>query len=198
MQQHTNFDVIYLTGPPATGKSTLVAHLQTILSPLETFVYSKVLSEHVSKRHDNFVSQDQLRAKSSLIVTPDDVQFVDDMLKNLVESKRSNSHIIIDSHAVTKESYGYRVTPFSYALLSQIRPTKLFCLYTEASVIIERIQADKQGRPNITSFEADFHTNLQANLSMMYGLHLGIPIYFLDSSKPISEVASQIVSRLGK
>ena len=44
------------------------------------------------------------------------------------------------------------------------------------------------GRPMITAFESGFHTALQASVALSYGTSLGIPVYFLDSDKGISEL----------
>src|SRR5262245_29385830 len=107
------FHVIYLTGPPATGKSTLMAGLARVVSPLVTFSYSKELAEHVGRRDAAAYSQDDMRKHSAGLITPADVLAVDEALVALVRERRTSSHIIIDSHAVTKEEFGFRVTPFS-------------------------------------------------------------------------------------
>ena len=190
------YQVIYLTGPPAMGKSTVVDYLTQHLSPLIPFVYSRVLSDHIASQKGSTVAQEELRQQSEQIVTPEDVAAVDARLLGLVQTERDNSHIIIDSHAVTKESYGFRVTPFSLNTLAQIQPTRLFCLYAPSSVAIDRILSNNQGRPTPSEFEADFHTYAQANVALIYGIHLGIPIYFIDAEQPTDVIASKIMRSL--
>jgi adenylate kinase len=190
------YQVVYLTGAPAAGKSTLMAAIGEAVSPLITFSYSKVLSEYVGRRDSVAYSQDDMRRHSAGVIGPDDVAAVDAALVDLVRDKRSSSHIIIDSHAVTKEKYGFRVTPFTLRQLEAIRPTVIVVLYTEPSVTIERIKGRDQGRPVPTPYEATFHNDLQGSVALIYGIHLGIPVYFYDSTKPTSELVAQLKRRL--
>lgn len=188
--------VIYLTGPPASGKSTLVETLENCFHPIKAFVYSKVLSDYVSKKLQNQVSQDDMREMSSRLISPEDIDTVDDQLLEFVAKNIATSHIIIDSHAVTKEKYGFRVTPFSLERLKRLNPTLIFALYTAPSVVIGRIRMNSQGRPTVSEFEANFHCELQATVALTYGINLGLPVYFLDSDKPPSELAKEIINRI--
>ena len=190
------YQVIYLTGPPATGKTTLVEMLEAKLQPLLSFTYSKVLAQHVSDRDAQVTSQDLLREKSAQIIRPEDIEAVDQRLLKFVRENRSQSHIIIDSHAVTKENFGYRVTPFSLSLVLELRPTRIFMLYAKASVIQDRIAEVPAGRPRVTTFEADFHAHLQATVALTYGINLGIPVYFLDSSSTPQELSDLLIGKL--
>lgn len=190
------YQVIYLTGPPATGKSTLAATLEAKLQPLVSFTYSKVLAQYVGERDAQVTSQDALREKSAQIIGPEDVEAVDEQLLTFVQENRSKAHIIIDSHAVTKESYGFRVTPFSLAIVMELRPTRIFMLYEEAAVVQSRIAASPAGRPQISDFASDFHTNLQATVALTYGINLGIPVYLLDSSASPEELSEMVIKRL--
>lgn len=176
------YEVIYLTGAPATGKSTLTKYLKKNLSNLLVFEYGAELTKYISSKNFNVKRQEDLRSKSSLVVTSNDVKFMDDYLIKLVAKERLVRHIIIDSHAVTKEFYGYRVTAFSLKKLMKIKPTKIVVLYTDSKTTIKRIKKDSGGRPLISNFEADYHTFLQGSVALNYGINLGLPIYYIDSS----------------
>jgi adenylate kinase len=188
-------EVIYLTGAPATGKSTLLSALEASMQPMLTFSYSKVLADYVGKRHAAELSQDEIRTQSGQVVTPADVDAVDRLLLESVTRRRNDTHIVIDSHAVTKEKYGFRVTPFKIEQLIALRPTLLFCLYADPEVIRARIAAHPAGRPQVTPFEAETHNTLQANVALIYGIHLGIPVYFLDSAQATSALVNEIRRR---
>ncbi|MGN6505269.1 MAG: AAA family ATPase [Tepidisphaeraceae bacterium] len=189
------FQVIYLTGAPATGKSTLLAALNSSLTPLHPFSYSKELADHISRRDQGALTQDDMRRYSAGVITPEDVDQVDNALIELVEVKRTSSHIVIDSHPVTKESYGFRVTAFKQEQLNAIRPTMIVVLYAAPETVIDRITKNNQGRPTASPYEAAFHNELQGSVALIYGLRLGIPVYFLDSDRPVEQLVEEIVKR---
>lgn len=175
--------VIYLTGPPASGKSSLAKRLTEASINCKAFVYSEMLAQHVTKRSKVSVSQRSLRSKSSSVVGVSDIAAVDEELIGAVKLARLKSHVVIDSHAVTKETFGFRVTPFSVSQLVMLAPTCIATLVTNPSAVIKRILKHSKGRPQVDEFEAGFHCALQSSLSLMYGWHLGIPMYFFDSSE---------------
>ncbi|UMT82247.1 ATP-binding protein [Paracidovorax citrulli] len=122
------------------------------------------------------------RRQSALVVTPQDVEHLDDELVELVRRERAHRSILIDSHPVTKEQYGFRVTGFDAPTIQRLSPDILVCLYAPAEVTRSRIQADAMGRPLISEFESQMHTHLQAAVVTQYGVLTGKAVYFLDSS----------------
>jgi len=190
------WQVVYLTGPPATGKSTLVSLAKQKLPALETFIYGEVLTEYVNRNANTKLAQPDIRRESSRVISPEDVEAADHMLLELVRRKRDTAHVMIDSHPVTKEGYGFRVTPFSLRLLEAIRPTMVVCLYAHSAVVRKRIGNDAQGRPEVSRFESDYHCCLQASVALTYSIHLGVPMYCYDSDRPADELADALVERI--
>lgn len=190
------FQVLYLTGPPASGKSTLTHWLTRRSTSIQAFIYGEVLTKWVGERGAGFL-QDDLRTQSSKVISAEDVRAVDRQLLDFIAANRDRSHIVIDSHAVTKEAYGYRVVQFSSEMLAAAMPTMVCMLYAESQVITGRISRDAQGRPSISSHEADLHTNLQAAVALSYGFQLGVPVYFMDSARPVEELGADLLEMLG-
>jgi adenylate kinase len=182
------YDVVYLTGAPAAGKSSVAEQLKRVISPVEVFNYGQELTGYLAKKTGGPLQQDELRRQSSLVITPEDVEALDSILLKRVGELRSRTNVVIDTHAVTKELYGFRVTPFSLQRFRELRPTKIVVLYTSPEVAISRIGADPGGRPMVTAFESGFHSALQASVALCYGTSLGVPVYFLDSDKEIPEL----------
>jgi len=189
------FETIYLTGAPAAGKSSLTRALADLVTPLEVWEFGERLTEYVNTTRDEPMAQADLRRESAKAASPQAVEAVDDMLLRFVANQRTRSHVIIDSHPVTKEEHGYRVTPYSLARFAELRPTQIWVLYTDPAVAIRRIAADAQGRPTITTEEARFHTYMQASVGIAYGMSLGIPVHFFDSDRIASELAQELSSR---
>ncbi len=192
------FHVVYLTGPPASGKTTLCGRLKDKVNPLAIYHYSALLLDHVRSSHSEFInlSEDDLRKRSAALITSEDVAAVDKRLIEMVQHSRTEAHVIIDSHAVTKESYGYRITPFAIPLLQALQPTLIVMLYAEAHEIDRRISRSSGGRPLVSKFEADFHIALQAQVAVSYGLQLGLPIYVYDSTDSVDQASENLASKL--
>jgi adenylate kinase len=176
------YEVIYLTGHPASGKTTLVNRLRQAFSGLRVFTYSEILARHLAVKSSTKISQNTLRQKSANIVTEQDIKSVDQLLIREVKAARKSGSVIIDSHAVTKEDYGFRVTAFSFSMLENLAPTKICVLYTDSKTVIKRIRNNAGGRPTISKFEADFHCFTQVGLAVTYGIALGIPVYCLENA----------------
>lgn len=174
--------VIYLTGAPATGKSTLARNLRDMYPELSVFAYSEQLREQIALRSGGNLAEDEIRSHSARVVTAQDIEALDRRLAAFVREKRAFHPILIDSHAVTKENYGFRVTSFSTDSLLAVNPDVIVCLYASSEVVIQRIGANPMGRPNITHFEATMHTQLQTGLAVYYGVVLGKPVYLIDSA----------------
>jgi adenylate kinase len=63
-----------------------------------------------------------MHQQSSSLITPEDIAAVDQKLLSFVQERRGRINVIIDSHPVTKENYGFRVTTFSLDQLKALAP----------------------------------------------------------------------------
>ena len=71
-------------------------------------------------------------------------------------------------------------------------------LYAHPDVILSRIAAAPLGRPIPTQWEAQFHSDLQGMVAVAYATRLGIPVYLLDSNRPVGELAADIIGYVDK
>lgn len=105
------YQVIYVTGQPAVGKTTLVDKLIKAYPKLIVIKYSDLLEEYLTRKMARKVSHISLREHSAKIITYDDIAIIDKKLIADVEKLRSKCHILIDSHPTTKEEYGFCPIP---------------------------------------------------------------------------------------
>jgi adenylate kinase len=190
------FKTIYLTGAPASGKTTTVELLKQSGRPIEVWSYGSRLQEYLAAK-SVAVEYADLRTQSSSIVRPADIEEVDRLLVSFVAERRDSMNIIIDSHPVTKEHYGFRVTAFSQELLLAVGPDEIWVTYASAAETVTRVSADPQGRPQVTVDEAAMHTGIQAALATTYGVLLGRPVYFFDTDNSAEGRIATMVKRLG-
>ena len=191
------FEVIYLTGAPASGKSSASKALTKRVSALQIFEYGEQLADLVATRSGEALNQQDLRQMSAQKASPEDIQRLDMILINEVQSWRRNAHVIIDTHAVTKENYGFRITPFALKDFTKLNPTQIWVLYTSPEIAVERIGRDPQGRPTVTAAEAALHAQLQAMVATSYATQLGLPVYFFDTGRPLDELVEELACRFG-
>ena len=192
------FKTIYLTGAPAAGKSTLTKTIQDSLPELEIWEYGARLTQYLSELHNISLTQDELRSSSATIVTPADIQAVDGLLQDWVEGNRRSKHLLIDSHPVTKESYGFRITAFKMVEIERLAPDELWMFYVPPEIAIQRIEHDNAGRPQIDIEQSRMHTMLQASVISNYAIGIGRPVYMFDSNVPRDVLASALLKRFQK
>jgi adenylate kinase len=187
---------VYLTGLATTGEISLAQAVKKRVENVEVLGYSDLLRDHLSARVGP-VRQTLMRQQSSRLVTPEDAAIVDRKLVQLVnEARNAGFHVIVDSHAVTSEEFGFRVTPFSVSLLNELEIDLLVCLYADPDEILERSRDELAGRIALTSYSVSQGLNLQNCLVLMYGLLTGTALHFLNSSMDIERLADWMALRL--
>lgn len=180
--------VIYLTGAPATGKSTLTRRVADFTKGVEVFTYSLELARVTSARIGQ-LTQEDMREQSAKIITREDVALVDEkLIERATSFRQRDGFLVIDSHPVTIEEFGFRVTPFTREMLSRLCPDVITCLYADASTLEARIKADAAGRPLPSQAELSRHVDLQCQVAWTYAFESGAALYFLDASLPGQEV----------
>lgn len=188
--------VIYLTGAPVSGKSSTTSLLAERVGDLLVWEYGARLTAHCAARSLEVTGQHDLRARSGGLITLADVEEVDRDLMAFVAENRPNRHVLIDSHAVTKECHGYRITPFSLDQFSQLRPDEIWVLYADPEETRRRIREDAGGRPLVTEEEARMHTMLQASVAATYGMSIRCPVYMFDTAGPRERLVARLAERL--
>lgn len=189
--------VVYVTGAPATGKSTLCEAL-AVNPSIQLFCYSQRLRDHVNRQAGAGLGEVAIRRESARAVTSQHVAEVDALLQQEADACRDTDKILlIDSHPVTKESYGFRVTPFTLERLLDLKIDRLVCLYADPAVPAERIRSDPQGRPLPSPYELALHVQLQASLVSTYSLLGGQACHLFDSGVPRPELIQNVKHVIG-
>ena len=189
--------VIYVTGAPGSGKSTLVSALVEMFANVRAFSYGARMVTHLRGRGGVApMDQCELRHGTDFFVSMDDIRIVDQEMVNWVAEKGSDHLLLIDTHQVTLEATGLRLVPFSPSNLAALGVTKVWFLAASDSVTIERISTDPKGRvvPNI--FQAQLHTTTQMAVAVQYAVSKGIEMRVIDANESKSVVLRNAISDL--
>jgi adenylate kinase len=191
------FKAIYVTGAPASGKSSTMAMLRNRICGLNVWEYGARLTTFVKERGAALTDQNELRAKSAGIVTPADIDALDSQLLDWTARSRLTGHCVIDSHPVTKEEYGFRVTAFSAERFRHLAADEIWLFYVDPEVTIDRIARKAAGRPMISLEEARIHSAAQASIASTYGVISGCPVYMFDTNIDQTKLVDRLAQRLG-
>ncbi len=184
--------VVYLTGIPGTGKTTVACALRASGLPIAHFSYSEHLAEHLG------TTRVELRVRSASVVVAEAVGAVDRELAEYVAERRSSESVLIDSHAVTYEDYGYRVIPFTPSVLADLRLDAVVCLSAPAAVILARVDVAAEGRRPVTLDAVEQAQRLQEVVAIGYALNGGLPVYIVDAGGAVVETAGSVSSILAR
>ena len=83
---------------------------------------------------------------------------------------RAKSHVLIDSHALTREGFGFRAIPFSRQQLEDLRLDAVIALRCDPDVLIARVAHDPSGRREMTTELAREIQILQESLGLTYSV----------------------------
>ncbi len=187
--------LVYLTGAPASGKTTLGRYLEQNFSNVKYISYRDLLVAQISTGTD--LTTEVLRRAPSRRVTAADIQATDTILISTTAELRKSKHVLVDSHAISKETFGFRYTPFKPDHAAQFAPDAIVCLYADPAELSKRIQANPEGRPLPSEFELSMHVTLQATAAAHYAYSVGTPCHFLNSATSLEQLGETMRAILG-
>lgn len=190
--------LVYLTGTPASGKTTLCLALAAAMPALQVLEYSELLADHLAKKHARSVAHEELRRSSSAIITQEDVELVDEHLLQLSAELRARAPVIVASHPATRESYGFRAVMFSAAQLQRLRPTAVCMLIATAEEVNARVRASPEGRPLDGEKQTQTHIDIQIAIATTYAFSAAVPLYFIESGSNTGAAAEKLLGLLRK
>jgi len=189
------YEIILLTGTAAVGKSTLSRRIGKATG-FKAFEYGDELFKQAAQKHPT-ISHSETRSHSEIYISDEDVRNTDEALQLFIQEYRNKYHVVIDSHAVSKESYGFRSEPFGLGGLQRASFSRIVCLYCDPNIIVERTKNNPEGRPTLTIQEAEFYQNFQSSVAITYSTMLGVPLHFINSNANPDDVEKNFLNIIG-
>ncbi len=189
------YKVILLTGVPASGKSTLARALASAVSPVQTVSFGELILR-LKTEAGATLDYPALRTKPSTEAPPALVEQARERLLAEVRQLRVQSNVIIDSHAVAKDEYGFRVTPDSSDYLRALQLDAIVILHPKPEDVVARIAEEPAGRREVDVDNVIRHSALQDAVSIAYAVSLGCPVFTLDAHGPLSDLVLRLLAIL--
>lgn len=188
--------VVYLTGSPAAGKTSISERLAELVPNTIHFRFGRELTELLQRQFA--VTEEDLRTSTSHVSSIDHVQQINERAIEMCANNRSTKNIIIDTHAVTTETYGFRVTPLSADQICRLQPDMIVCVIASPETTLSRIRESSRGRPELSVEQLHIQAQLQRTLVINYSILTGRPSYFLDneSQSQMKEILGELTAQL--
>lgn len=192
--------VILLTGAPGTGKSTLRRSLESYIPRLQHFDYGELLLRR-KEQEGTLLRYEELREHSSSVINAKDVSDTDEWVAAEIGRLRTKCDVIVDSHALTREEYGFRAIPYSLRQLDAIKFDAIIALRCDPEILIARVAVDPGGRRGLSAELAREIQTLQEALGLNYAVASGCTAFVIDTSDrtaaEVRAVAVRILKQIG-
>lgn len=184
--------VLLLTGVPAAGKTTLANEVKETIQPMHVITFGEFILE-VKKRGLPNVNYADLRSNPTREAGINLIEEATVLLLKHVSELRDKSNILIDSHAVAKDEYGFRITPDSHSFLQKIKLDAILILHANHQAVVSRINAKSDGRRLVTVEEVATHEVLQDSVSIAYAVATGCPVFIINADTPPKELLEKLL-----
>jgi adenylate kinase len=185
--------IILVTGVPGVGKTSLCRFLAGTRPNRYIHVPFGNLILRALDREE--ITEPELRSSAASLVTPSILAVATEML--MIEIAKSSGHIIlIDSHAVSQNRFGYVVTPDGASYFGRLRYTAIVQLFASPSTVLTRSAAAVSGRQAIFERDVDMHFMLQCCVSVGYSAASECPLLVVEAEENVNRVAVNVESLL--
>ena len=189
--------ITLLTGVPGVGKSTVAAGICASDPGASVLNFGRVLFHLARSRGASGLTYETFRQRSWEFVDSALIEAATSEAHDRISAANRLEHVLVDSHAVSTEAYGFRSTPDTPRLLELFSYDLIVQLHAAPEVILERHEASNNtGRLYRTVSDVATATALQFATSTYYAGITGCTLHVVDASPGVEQVVATVLSLL--
>jgi adenylate kinase len=171
---------VVVTGVPGVGKSTITRSIVTKIDPAVRIGFGELIFE-VKQQQEIMVDYEQLRASPNKSIPINYVDRAAELLLEKVTLLRQTTNILLDSHAVVKDYFGFRVAPeindFNKAKIDAV-----IVVHAPFDIVYQRLIKEPKGRTLISEQTFETQRTLQDAVAINFSLMARCPMYVIETS----------------
>lgn len=178
---HATLVIVLVTGVPGVGKTTLCQFLAAT-RPSE-YAHVPFGSLILRALCVDQVTETDLRKSAASLVTRRVLDEATEMLMAEV-AKQSKRIVLVDSHAVSQDRFGYVVTADGASYFSRLRYGAVVQLFASPSTVLSRSAKAVSGRQASSETDIETHFLLQSAVSVGYSVACECPLFVVCAEDP--------------
>ena len=176
---------VLMTGVPGVGKTTIARNIETRIRPIVRIGFGELIFE-VKQQQGTTENYGQLKATPDKLIPINYVSLAEEVLLNRVAEFRYTTNILLDSHAVVNDYFGFRIVPeindFERAKIDAI-----IVIHAPFEIVNQRVIREPKGRNPISKQTFEKHQAMQDAVAIHFSLMARCPMYVVETDDDLNK-----------
>jgi adenylate kinase len=176
---------ILMTGVPGVGKSTIARNIQTRITPIVRIGFGELIFE-VKQQQETPENYGQFKAKPDKSIPINYVNLAREVLLNRVDEFRDTTNIILDSHAVVNDYFGFRIVP-EIIDFERAKVDAVIVIHAPFEIVKQRVIREPKERNLIPKQTFKKHQVMQDAVAIHFSLMARCPMYVVETDDDLNK-----------
>jgi adenylate kinase len=181
---------VIITGMSGVGKSTITRNIETCIKPITRIGFGELIFE-IKNQMGATSNYEQLRESPNEAIPINYVNLAEELLLSRVSQLRQTTNIVLDSHAVVNDHFGFRIVP-EISNFDKAHLDAIIVIHATFEVVKRRLAKEPKGRPTISKPIFESYKTLQDSVAIYFGLTAKCPVYILETDNNIDKSVNNL------